>query len=284
MGLKFTKMHGCGNDYIYFNCFETPVEDPEELSVRISDRHFGVGGDGIVLICPSDKADAKMRMFNIDGSEGKMCGNAIRCVGKYLYDNGIKRCNSLTIDTLSGIKTLNLNIGADGKVDSVRVDMGKAILKPEEIPVKLDGEMAVACPVTIEGKEYKITCVSMGNPHCVVFTDTDVSELPLEKIGPKFEFDSLFPERVNTEFINVIDKNTLKMRVWERGSGETLACGTGACASVVAACLNGFCEKDTDITVRLVGGELVIRYTDEAVTMTGPATVAFTGELPELTF
>ena len=284
MGLKFTKMHGCGNDYIYFNCFETPVEDPEELSVRISDRHFGVGGDGIVLICPSDQADAKMRMFNIDGSEGKMCGNAIRCVGKYLYDNGIKRCNPLTIDTLSGIKTLNLNIGADGKVDSVRVDMGKAILKPEEIPVKLDGETVVARPVTIDGKEYKITCVSMGNPHCVVFTDTDVSELPLEKIGPKFEFDSLFPERVNTEFINVIDKNTLKMRVWERGSGETLACGTGACASVVAACLNGFCEKDTDITVRLVGGELVIRYTDEAVTMTGPATVAFTGELPELTF
>lgn len=284
MGLKFTKMHGCGNDYIYFNCFETPVENPEELAMRISNRHFGVGGDGIVLICPSDKADAKMRMFNIDGSEGKMCGNAIRCVGKYLYDNGIKRCNPLTIDTLSGIKTLNLNIGADGKVDSVRVDMGKAILKPEEIPVKLDGETAVARPVTIDGKEYKITCVSMGNPHCVVFTDTDVSELPLEKIGPKFEFDSLFPERVNTEFINVIDKNTLKMRVWERGSGETLACGTGACASVVAACLNGFCEKDTDITVRLVGGELVIRYTDEAVTMTGPATVAFTGELPELTF
>lgn len=284
MGLKFTKMHGCGNDYIYFNCFEMPVENPEELAVCISDRHFGVGGDGIVLICPSDKADAKMRMFNIDGSEGKMCGNAIRCVGKYLYDNGIKRCNPLKIDTLSGIKTLNLNIGADSKVDSVRVDMGKAILKPEEIPVKLDGETVVARPVTIDGKEYKITCVSMGNPHCVVFTDTDVSELPLEEIGPKFEFDPLFPERVNTEFINVVDKNTLKMRVWERGSGETLACGTGACASAVAACLNGFCEKNTDVTVRLVGGELVIRYTDEAVTMTGPATVAFTGELPDLTF
>ena len=281
MGLKFTKMHGCGNDYIYFNCFETPVEHPEELSVRISDRHFGVGGDGIVLICPSDKADAKMRMFNIDGSEGKMCGNAIRCVGKYLYDNGIKRRNPLTIDTLSGIKTLRLNSGADGKVDSVQVDMGKAILKPEEIPVKLDGETIASRPVTIGGKEYKITCVSMGNPHCIVFTDTDVAELPLEKIGPEFEFDPLFPERVNTEFINVIDKNTLKMRVWERGSGETLACGTGACASVVAACLNGFCEKNTDVTVCLVGGELVIRYTDEAVTMTGPATVAFTGELPD---
>ena len=281
MGLKFTKMHGCGNDYIYFNCFETPVEHPEALAVRISDRHFGVGGDGIVLICPSDKADAKMRMFNIDGSEGKMCGNAIRCVGKYLYDNGIKRRNPLPIDTLSGIKTLRLNSGADGKVDSVQVDMGKAILKPEEIPVKLDGETIASRPVTIGGKEYKITCVSMGNPHCVVFTDSDVAELPLEKIGPKFEFDPLFPERVNTEFINVIDKNTLKMRVWERGSGETLACGTGACASVVAACLNGFCEKNTDVTVRLVGGELVIRYTDQAVTMTGPATVAFTGELPD---
>ena len=281
MGLKFTKMHGCGNDYIYFNCFETPVEHPEALAVRISDRHFGVGGDGIVLICPSDKADAKMRMFNIDGSEGKMCGNAIRCVGKYLYDNGIKRRNPLTIDTLSGIKTLRLNSGADGKVDSVQVDMGKAILKPEEIPVKLDGETIASRPVKIDGKDYQITCVSMGNPHCVVFTDTDVAELPLEKIGPKFEFDPLFPERVNTEFINVIDKNTLKMRVWERGSGETLACGTGACASVVAACLNGFCQKNTDVTVRLVGGELVIRYTDEAVTMTGPATVAFTGELPD---
>ena len=188
MGLKFTKMHGCGNDYIYFNCFETPVEHPEELSVRISDRHFGVGGDGIVLICPSDKADAKMRMFNIDGSEGKMCGNAIRCVGKYLYDNGIKRRNPLTIDTLSGVKTLRLNIGADGKVDSVQVDMGKAILKPEEIPVKLDGETIASRPVKIDGKDYQITCVSMGNPHCVVFTDTDVAELPLEKIGPKFEF------------------------------------------------------------------------------------------------
>lgn len=281
MGLKFTKMHGCGNDYIYFNCFETPVEHPEALAVRISDRHFGVGGDGIVLICPSDKADAKMRMFNIDGSEGKMCGNAIRCVGKYLYDNGIKRRNPLTIDTLSGIKTLRLNSGADGKVDSVQVDMGKAILKPEEIPVRLDGETIASRPVTIGGKDYQITCVSMGNPHCVVFTDTDVAELPLEKIGPKFEFDPLFPERVNTEFINVIDKNTLKMRVWERGSGETLACGTGACASVVAACLNGFCQKNTAVTVRLVGGELVIRYTDQAVTMTGPATVAFTGELPD---
>ena len=251
--------------------------------MRISDRHFGVGGDGIVLICPSDKADAKMRMFNIDGSEGKMCGNAIRCVGKYLYDNGIKRCNPLTIDTLSGIKTLNLNIGADGKVDSVRVDMGKAILKPEEIPVKLDGETAVARPVTIDGKEYKITCVSMGNPHCVVFTDTDMSELPLEKIGPKFEFDSLFPERVNTEFINVIDKNTLKMRVWERGSGETLACGTGMTASALLHAV--LTDAPSPIQVDVAGGDTLKvgfqrtgdRFT--SVTLTGPADLVFTGDI-----
>lgn len=281
MGLKFTKMHGCGNDYIYFNCFETPVADPEKLAVQISDRHFGVGGDGIVLICPSDKADAKMRMFNIDGSEGKMCGNAIRCVGKYLYDNGIARKNPLSVETLSGIKTLHLNIGTDNKVASVCVDMGKAILDPKEIPVALEGDTVVSHPAVIGTKEYKITCVSMGNPHCIVFCDTDVSALPLEKIGPEFEFDSLFPERVNTEFIHVIDEKTLKMRVWERGSCETLACGTGACASVVAACLNGYCKMDTDVTVKLTGGELVIRYTDKAVTMTGPAAVAFTGELPD---
>lgn len=281
MGLKFTKMHGCGNDYIYFNCFETPVADPEKLAVQISDRHFGVGGDGIVLICPSDKADAKMRMFNIDGSEGKMCGNAIRCVGKYLYDNGIARKNPLSVETLSGIKTLHLNIGTDNKVASVCVDMGKAILDPKEIPVALEGNTVVSHPAVIGTKEYKITCVSMGNPHCIVFCDTDVSALPLEKIGPEFEFDSLFPERVNTEFINIIDEKTLKMRVWERGSGETLACGTGACASVVAAYLNGYCKMDTDVTVKLTGGELVIRYTDKAVTMTGPAAVAFTGELPD---
>ena len=210
-----------------------------------------------------------------------MCGNAIRCVGKYLYDNKIAHKNPLTIETLSGIKTLELHIGADDKVSSVKVDMGAAVLKPADIPVRLDGETVVARPVRIDGKDYAITCVSMGNPHCVVFTDTDVSELPLDKIGPKFEFDQLFPERVNTEFINVIDDKTLKMRVWERGSGETLACGTGACASVVAACLNGYCKKDTDVTVKLVGGELVIRYSDRSVTMTGSATVAFTGELPE---
>ncbi len=279
MGLTFTKMHGCGNDYIYFNCFETPIDNPEELSIRLSDRHFSVGGDGIVLICPSDVADAKMRMFNIDGSEGKMCGNAIRCIGKYIYDNGIAKKNPLTVETLSGIKTLQLNIDQNDKVESVCVDMGAAILKPADIPVKLDGETAVKRTVEIADGTYEITCVSMGNPHCIVFTDVDVDKIELEKIGPKFEFDPLFPERVNTEFINVIDHKTLKMRVWERGSGETLACGTGACASAVAACLNGYCTKGEDITVKLTGGDLVINYTDERVTMTGTATVAFCGEL-----
>ena len=279
MGLSFTKMHGCGNDYIYFNCFENEIADPEALAVRFSDRHFAVGGDGIVLICRSDKADAKMRMFNIDGSEGKMCGNAIRCIGKYLFDNGMVKKNPLTVETLSGIKTLFLNLSADGKVDTVRVDMGKAILKPADIPVKLDGDTAVAREITVAGKAYTVTCVSMGNPHCIVFTDTDVDKLPLEEIGPKFEFNELFPERVNTEFVNVLGKNTLKMRVWERGSGETLACGTGACAVAVAACLNGHCDKGTDIRVDLVGGTLTICYTDEAVTMTGGATVAYRGEL-----
>ena len=281
MGLKFTKMHGCGNDYIYFNCFEQKIENPEQLSIKLSDRHFGVGGDGIVLICPSDKADAKMRMFNLDGSEGKMCGNAIRCIGKYLYDNGIVKKKTLTVETLPGIKILDLFTGADGLVEKVKVDMGKAILKPSEIPVNFDGDTAVKRKMTVDGKDYEVTCVSMGNPHCVIFTDIDVAKIPLEEIGPKFEFSELFPERVNTEFINVLDSHTLKMRVWERGSGETLACGTGACASAVAACLNGYCKKGEDITVKLVGGDLTINYTDDAVFMTGAATVSFTGELAD---
>lgn len=281
MNLKFTKMHGCGNDYIYFNCFEQPVKDPEALSECISDRHFGVGGDGIVLICPSETADAKMRMFNIDGSEGKMCGNAIRCVGKYLYDFGLCRKNPLTVETLSGIKTLRLQLGSDGLVESVRVDMGKAVLAPRDIPVALDGETAVARKVTVGGEAYTVTCVSMGNPHCVVFIDRSVADFPIERVGSTFEFDPLFPERVNTEFVRVLDEHTLEMRVWERGSGETMACGTGACASVVAACLNGYCPKGEEITVKLSGGELRICYTDERVTMTGSATIAFIGELPE---
>lgn len=276
MKLRFTKMHGCGNDYVYVNCFEEEVKDPVSLSIAISDRHFGVGGDGLVLICPSDRADAKMRMFNADGSEGKMCGNAIRCVGKYLYDHGIVRKTTVTIETLSGIKTLELFL-KDGKVDSAQVNMGPAILIPSEIPVNLPGEQAVAVPVKIAGEEHTITCVSMGNPHCIVFGG-DPYELDLPKIGPLFENDPLFPERVNTEFVEVLDDHTLNMRVWERGSGETWACGTGACAAAVAAVLNGFCKKGKDISVRLRGGELTIRYTDEAVFMTGKATEVFHGE------
>lgn len=278
MKLKFTKMHGCGNDYIYFNCFEQEVADPEALSIRLSDRHFGIGGDGIVLICPSDVADAKMRMFNADGSEGKMCGNATRCIGKYMYEHGLISKPEMTLETLSGIKILKMT-EEDGKITSVRVDMGKAILKPSEIPTKYTGETAVSVPLTVDGTEYAVTCVSMGNPHCIVFVDQDVNTLDLPKIGPSFENHEMFPERINTEFIRVIDDRTLQMRVWERGSGETLACGTGACAAAVASVLNGYCPKGEDITIHLIGGDLKIRYTDEAVYLTGPATTVFEGSI-----
>ncbi len=272
---RFYKMHGIGNDYIYFDCFDGELPDPEGASRKLSDRHFSVGGDGIVMICKSDVADGKMRMFNADGSEGKMCGNAIRCVGKFLYEIKGVRKDVLTVETLSGIKTLYLNV-SDGTVDSVRVDMGKAELVPANIPARFEGDRAVGVPLAVEGKTYAVTCVSMGNPHCVVFEDPD--DLDLEKIGPAFEHHDAFPERVNTEFVRVMGKNEVKMRVWERGSGETWACGTGACAVAVACVLNGYCEKGEDVTVHLRGGDLVIRYTDEAVFMTGGATLAFTGE------
>lgn len=278
MKLKFTKMHGCGNDYIYFNCFEQQVADPEALSIRLSDRHFGIGGDGIVLICPSDVADAKMRMFNADGSEGKMCGNATRCIGKYMYEHGLISKPEMTLETLSGIKILKMT-EQDGKIASVRVDMGKAILKPSEIPTRYEGDTAVSVPLTVDGTEYAVTCVSMGNPHCIVFVDQDVSTLDLPKIGPSFENHDMFPERINTEFIRVMDDHTLQMRVWERGSGETLACGTGACAAAVASVLNGYCPKGEDITIHLIGGDLNICYTDEAVFLTGPATTVFEGSI-----
>ena len=277
MKLKFTKMHGCGNDYIYFNCFEQSIDHPEELAVALSDRHFGVGGDGIILICPSDKADAKMRIFNADGSEGKMCGNGIRCVGKYLYDSGIARKPKLTVDTLSGVKTLQIEV-ADGIAVGATVNMGKAILTPSDIPVRMEGERAVNVPITVNGTQQHVTCVSMGNPHCIVFVD-DVDSLDLPAIGPGFEHHELFPERINTEFIRVIDDHTLQMRVWERGSGETWACGTGACASAVAAVLNGYCPMNEEITLHLRGGDLRIRYTEQAVYMTGPATKVFEGSI-----
>lgn len=278
MKIPFTKMHGCGNDYIYINCFEHTIDDPNTLSQHISDRHFGIGGDGIVLICPSDIADAKMRMFNIDGSEGKMCGNAIRCVAKYVYDNNIATKEVLTIDTLSGVKTMELYI-ENGKMNFAKVDMGKAILEPALIPIQSkETNPLINFPLQVEDKTYHITTVSMGNPHCVIFVeDPMLVDLPL--IGPKFEQHSFFPESVNTEFISVENRKTIHMRVWERGSGETLACGTGACAAVVAAVLNGNCDKDSDITVKLLGGELIIRYTDEGVYMTGPAVSVFNGEI-----
>ncbi len=262
MKLNFTKMHGCGNDYIFINCFETRIDNPEMLSIQLSDRHFGIGGDGIILIMPSEIADARMRMFNLDGSEGKMCGNGIRCVAKYLYDNKIVRKAEITIETLSGIKKLALNVENDG-VTSVRVDMGRAEILPEN-------------SIIVDGIEYAITHVSMGNPHCVVFCD-DVDKLNLVEIGAKFENHEMFPERVNTEFVEVLAHNRLKMRVWERGSGETLACGTGTCAAAVAAVLKNVCDMNTDIHVQLLGGELSVCYTEDTVFMTGDCVKVFDG-------
>lgn len=275
--MKFTKMQGCGNDYIYVNCFEEKVENPPEAAIKVSDRHFGIGSDGLILICPSEAADFKMRMFNADGSEGKMCGNGIRCVAKYVYDFGLTDKTTVDIETLSGIKTLQLNV-ENGKVKTVQVDMGQPILTPSEIPVKFAGEKMVHEPVMVNGREYRMTCVSMGNPHAITFVD-DVRELDLEKTGPDFEHHEIFPDRVNTEFIHVIDRNTIEMRVWERGSGETLACGTGACASVVACVLNNLTEDE--VLVHLLGGDLKIKYDREknTVFMTGPAQVVCSGEI-----
>ena len=277
--LRFTKMPGISNDYVYISTFDQPEQDWEALSIRLSDRRTGVGGDGIILVCPSDKADAKMRIFHADGSEGMMCGNGIRCVGKFVYDKGLVSADktTVTIDTLSCVKTLELTV-KDGKVQSARVDMGAAILNPADIPAVFDGDRMIDAPLEVDGKVWNVTAVSMGNPHCVTFVD-DTDGLELEKIGPHFEHHPAFPERVNTEFVKVIDDRTLRMRVWERGSGETWACGTGACATVVAACENGYCKKGEDVTVHLRGGDLVIRYTDETVIMTGPAATVFEGEV-----
>lgn len=274
--LEFVKMHGCGEDYIFFDCFKQKIDNPEGLSVQLSDHHYGIGGGGLVLICPSDAADAKMRMFNIDGSEGKMCGNAIRCVGKYLYENGIVSKTDISIETASGIRALHLN-KQSGKITSACVNMGKAELDPQKIPVLLHGEKIIDVDAEIADGIYNISAVSMGNPHCVVVSE-NVDSLNLEEIGPKFENDPLFPERVNTEFIKIINEKTIKMRTWERGNGETRACGTGACAAAVAACEMGLCQRNTDITVKLVGGDLVIRYTDDGtVYMTGNAVTSFKG-------
>ena len=275
--IPFVKMHGCGNDYIYIDCMKQRLSAPESLAVQFSDRHFGIGGDGLVLIESSDIADARMRMFNLDGSEGNMCGNAIRCVAKLLYDSGKVTDRHITIETKSGLRTIEV-ITQEGTVSHAVVNMGKAIFAPKEIPVQFDGAEMIAQPLTVDGKTYTVTCVSMGNPHCVVFCD-DPEQVPLEQIGPEFEHHPVFPEQVNTEFVQVIDDHTLRMRVWERGSGETMACGTGTCAAVAAAVRNGFCKPDTDVTVHLNGGDLVIRYTEDAVMMTGEAVLVFRGEI-----
>ena len=268
-------MQGCGNDYIYIDCFRQQVADPAALAVRLSHRHKGIGGDGVILICPSEVADAKMRMFNLDGSEGAMCGNGVRCVAKYVYDRGGGGKKELRIETRSGIKTCRVR-EENGQAALVTVDMGEAIFAPAAIPVNLPGERVVGRRVRVAGGEYAITCVSMGNPHCVVFGG-DPDGLDLAAIGPKFEHDPLFPQGVNTEFVQVVSPSTLKMRVWERGSGETMACGTGACASAAAAISNGYCPAGEDITVRLRGGELTIRVEGSRVWMTGEAVTVFTG-------
>ncbi len=275
--MEFTKMHGCGNDYVYVNGFTNKIENPNKLSEIVSNRNFGIGSDGLIVINPSDVADFKMSMYNADGSEGKMCGNGIRCVAKYVYDNKMTDKTTITVETLSGIKTLVLNV-EDEKVKTVRVNMGTPILKSKDVPVVSDKEQVIDEPIKVNDKEYRITCVSMGNPHAVTFID-DTDSLEIEKIGPLFENNEIFPDRVNTEFIQVVDRNNIKMRVWERGSGETLACGTGACASVVACVLNGLTENK--VTVSLLGGDLFIEYNQEknVVYMTGPATISFTGNI-----
>ena len=276
--MKFTKMHGIGNDYIYVNCFEEKVDNPEKVSIYVSDRRKGIGSDGLVMIMPSDKADFRMRIFNADGSEAMMCGNATRCIGKYVYDKGLTDKTEITLETNSGIKYLTL-FPENGKVEFVEVDMGKAILTPKDIPVNSDKESFISEPVEVDGKEYKITCVSMGNPHAIVYM-YDIKDLELEKIGPSFENHKLFPDRINTEFIEVIDSHTLNMRVWERGSGETFACGTGACASVVASVLNGYCNHDEEVTVHLRGGDLKITWnSDDTVIMKGPAALICDGDI-----
>ena len=275
--MKFTKMHGCGNDYVYVNLFEETIDDPAELSRYVSDRHFGIGSDGLITIGPSDKADFRMRIYNADGSEAEMCGNGIRCVAKYVYDHRLTGKTEISVESGAGIKYLTLFV-RDGKVEQVRVDMGEPILKPELIPVIADGERVVDEPIVVKDTEWKMTCVSMGNPHAVVFVD-DTENFELEKWGPYFENHERFPKRTNTEFCRIISRTEASMRVWERGSAETWACGTGTCATVMAAILNGY--TDNKVLVHLRGGDLTIEY-DEAsnhIFMTGPATEVFNGEI-----
>ena len=281
--MKFTKMHGIGNDYVYVNCFKETVKDPVAVAKYVSDRHFGVGSDGLILIKPSEIADCEMDMYNMDGSQGAMCGNGIRCVAKYAYDYGIVNKTNISVATKSGVKYLDLTLEND-KVSMVKVNMGAPILKASQIPVIADTEQVINASFEVKREYYHVTAVSMGNPHAVVYMD-EVDNLHIEKIGPYFEHHSAFPDRVNTEFVKVIDKHTVQMRVWERGSGETLACGTGACAVAVASILNGYVDGSQPVTVKLLGGDLQIFWDREMnlVYMTGPATTVFDGEI-DLTF
>ena len=277
--MKFTKMHGIGNDYVYVNCFQETVKNPSEVAKFVSDRHFGIGSDGLILIKPSDIADCEMDMYNLDGSQGAMCGNGIRCVAKYAYDYGIVDKTSISVATRSGIKYLDLTV-KDGKVSMVKVNMGSPILTASQIPVVAETEQVIDAPIDVDGNTYHMTAVSMGNPHAIIYMD-EIDNLDLEKIGPSFENHLVFPDRVNTEFVKVLDRHTVQMRVWERGSGETLACGTGACAVAVASILNGHVNGDKPVTVKLLGGDLQI-FWDQAenlVYLTGPAATVFDGEI-----
>lgn len=275
--MKFTKMQGCGNDYVYVDCTHQEITNPGEIAKKVSDRHFGIGSDGLILIKKSPRADFFMEMYNSDGSRAQMCGNGIRCVGKYVYDKGLTQKTQIDIDTLAGIKHLTLNV-TDGKVSTVKVDMGSPILRAADIPVLSENERVISEKMTVNQKEYEVTCVSMGNPHAVVYVDS-TDTLPLEKIGPQFENYERFPERINTEFVQVVDRDNLKMRVWERGAGETLACGTGACASLVATILNGKCNDTAEL--HLLGGDLKITWDrqKDTVYMEGPAETVFEGEI-----
>ena len=284
--MKFTKMQGIGNDYVYVNCFEERVDDPSALAVKVSERHFGIGSDGLILVMPSDAADVRMDMYNLDGSRGEMCGNGIRCVGKYAYDHGLVDKTEISVETLAGIKYLTLHLKEDGLVGTVTVNMGSPIFEPDKVPVVLqEGQKVdektgalISVPIVVNGKEYKTTVVSMGNPHSVLFVD-DTDSLDLPSFGPDFENHPMFPNRVNTEYVHLLDSKHVKMRVWERGSGETLACGTGACAVAVACILNGYTEDE--VTVSLLGGDLQIKWDREenTVYMTGAATTVFEGEI-----
>ncbi|MDE5779675.1 MAG: diaminopimelate epimerase [Lachnospiraceae bacterium] len=275
--MKFTKMEGLGNDYVYVNCFRETVANPKEAARRVSDRHFGIGSDGLILIKPSKEADFCMDMYNADGTQSEMCGNGIRCVAKYVYDYGLTDKTSISVETLAGIKYLDLKV-ENGKVSMVTVNMGAPEIIAEKIPVVSDKEKVIHEPIEVDGKKYEVTCVSMGNPHCVTFVE-DTAAFPLEKVGPEFENHAVFPKRVNAEFVQILDRKTVNMRVWERGTGETLACGTGACASAVACILNGL--TDNEITLHLLGGDLQVRWDRDTnlVYMTGPATVVFDGEI-----